>query len=198
MAKKFNLGSSKDIKDLINTLRNVGRDQVKYGAEVIEEEFEKVLRSMQQNSRYTRAFKHASARVTVKEKTGGRDVVYTVTINDPIFFMLDEGTGKSTNYPIHASNYGLKAFPIRVPRSPGYEPGNRPMSQPNNLAFRQAVSNVPVNRTPSGDFRKIIFRPTIYRPIAPRNITDEVMKKVRKRLKDEGVEVTFEVKKERG
>lgn len=175
------------VQKLIRDLSGTGDRQADRALEIVKEEFDKVLADMRANSILTQPFDDLEVVVTKRKE--GRDFVYTVGIDNPVYNILDEGVSQ---VPRHAADYGLKAFPIHAPRKPGYEPGNRSMTTPGSLGFQTAFSGVPED----DNGEQIIFRPTIYSPIAARHFTQQVEARALQRCKDEGLQIDLKIVKQ--
>lgn len=143
--------------------------------EIVEEEFEILLRDGIDNG-FTKALK--GVELVVWRKRRYRSIPRSIKIYVPddtdeipniVFHVLNTGRAALGD----ASEYGLKAWPMSYPRKEIY--GNTPMTKPRSPVMQPANSVEP-----------IVFRPTIYSSIAPRNFMKEIYKRAKKRLKEEG------------
>lgn len=208
MAKREGIESTKS-KIKAEALRQLAR-----AAEIFQEEANEVVAEMHQNSQWTGGLQDASVEVTkFVRRRGGKDKLFnmsvTVTITDDVYNILDEGVHQ---VPRRAVDYGLKAFPMAYPRSlkgNSWKPperkkkyktkgakkrridladeGHEHMTAPDSIVFQPAK---PLDDT--------IFRPIIYTPIPARNFTEQITEAARTRIAEEGLQVKFRVKKDKG
>lgn len=179
-------------KKLQLRIRSYAEMEAERGAEILQEEFDKFLDHLVETAVLTSPFESLEAVITRSFKDNA--VTFRVEVANKVYGILDEGV--TTNLPRHASDYGIKAFPMEVPRRPHHEVGNRRMSKALSLKLQTPVSNVETDDSKAGEGRQIIFRPVIRNPIPARNFTAEVIKLAEKKIKDEGVDVTFTILKD--
>lgn len=177
------------IENTKKKVREEAMRQIRRAAEIFQEEAEKVVLDMRQNSVWTGGLSDADINVTQAiRRRGGKDGLFnmsmTITILDNVYNILDEGV---SYVPRYASDYGLKAFPMAFPRSPKEELSNEHMTTPNSLEFQ-----------PARVVEKTLFRPVIRTPIKPRNFTKQIAERTRDRIADEGLQVKFTYKKDKG
>jgi hypothetical protein len=177
MADKIDL--FKNPKGAINGLRNLifnqAENSINRAAEILEEEYNKFLQDAAELG-LTGILATAEVR---REETGLRNKK-RISIFIPVeggggnlvFHVLDTGTKEPLG---SAKAHGLKAWPIHLPRQPDF--GNVPMTRAGSPELQAAFSGEP-----------IIFRPFIGQNIEPRNITKDILRKTRERLKDEGLD----------
>lgn len=168
------------IKQVKNFIQNIGKDQVERAAEIIQEEFDKLIQELQDTSAHSMPFGDLEATVEVVQNSK-RQFLARVWIENKVFNILDEGVD---DVPRFAADYGLKAFPLHFVRKPGYEPGNQPMTEPDSIDVKPAVIG-----------EDLIYRPAIYEPIPARNFTDLIEERARDRIRAEGLQVDFTVEK---
>ena len=113
-----------DLRDLINYVEEVGGDDVERAAEIFKEEFLAFFKELRANSAYLKPFRDPGLEIT--HEGSGNDVVFTITIDNAVYHILDEGDDQ---VPRYAKDYGLKAFPLVRPRGP-QAGSNRLMSTP--------------------------------------------------------------------
>ena len=162
-------------------------EQTARGLVIVQEEFDALNRDLIAKSILTQPFEGLKANVTI-ERDANNHVKYTVSISDMVWNLLDDGIEK---VPRYAKDYGLKVFKLYAPRSPRFESGNRPMSQPNSTTLQTAVSNV--ERDKFG--RQVIYRPVIRVAVPPRNWTVLVAERAKQRIREEGVQVGITILK---
>lgn len=151
-------------------------DQSDRAVEILEEILSDLAADMEAKSIWTGGLGDLQYSVK-KYDVGKRDYRIVVHVTDKVFNILDEGVDK---VPRYAASYGLKAFPIVNPRI-------RTMTTPDTLNLKAANA-----------LDKTIFRPVIYSPIEPRNFMEQIEKRLRERIADEGWQVKITVSKEKG
>lgn len=151
-------------------------EAVQRAAEIVEEEYEKLFNEAA-GAGITGILGTAETERTERTRNG---YVYKATVQVPkegeggnlVFHVLNEGMDALGA----ASDYGLKAWPIHLPRRPDY--GNTPMTRPGSPEINMAGSN-----------EDVIYRPFIGRGIEPRNFTKEILRRAQERINEEGLAV---------
>lgn len=177
---------------LSNLLGNALQAELDRAAEIVEEEFNDLLESMELASKSSPAGVEG-ARLEIEEVKkriklfiGSRTVTQRrVSVSDKtrggrVFNILDLGEATPKG---DARNYGLRAWPMVTPRRTDF--GNRPMTQPNSPTI-----NTPILREP------IVFRTVINNPIEARNFTELIFERAQERIDEEGLTVDLSLNEE--
>jgi hypothetical protein len=158
------------------------QSQVDRALEIVQEEYDKLIKGMIRKSRSSGGAGVAGAKVSIAKEnyTKGRFfrstfTRYNVSVDDDndggvVFNILDLGEKRPKG---DAAKHGLKAWPMRNTRS-------NKMTAPGSLKL--AVPNPK---------HEIIFRPVIRKRIAARNFTESILLMAKRRASKEGLDVEF-------